>query len=89
MNFNITDTEMKKVAIFILEQNAIALEKQRKEIKNPSALILANWEAGYPYAGAIGGSASYTFTPTSLGRQVVVKHAHTGAILDVTDYEDW
>lgn len=41
------------------------------------------------YYGAIGGELTYLFTPTSLGVVVRVKHAVTGAELDLTDYASW
>jgi len=51
----------------------------------------ADWprrEMGKPYYGAIGGSLTYLFTPTSLGVILKVQHAN-GAELDVTEYNDW
>ena len=43
---------------------------------------------GQPYFGAIGGSLTYSFTPTSLGVILKVTHAN-GSELDVTEYNDW
>jgi hypothetical protein len=40
------------------------------------------------YYGAIGGSVTYEFTPTSLGIVEKVKHFN-GKVLDLTDYESW
>ena len=40
------------------------------------------------YYGAIGGELTYSFTPTSLGVIVKVKHAY-GMEIDVTEYDDW
>jgi hypothetical protein len=39
--------------------------------------------------GAIGGSISYTFTPTSIGVILEVEESITGNTLDVTDYNTW
>jgi len=38
--------------------------------------------------GAIGGSYTFSFTPTTLGCVSKVK-CHCGDELDLTDYEDW
>jgi hypothetical protein len=48
-----------------------------------------SWDSGYPYTGAIGGSLTYAFSPTSLGVSVIVKDALTGLELDLTDYGSW
>lgn len=40
------------------------------------------------YEGAIGGKYTYMFAPTSLGMVTKVECA-CGAIIDVTDYNDW
>ena len=44
---------------------------------------------GYPYSGTIGGTLTYSFTPTSLGVTIIVTDAHTGASINLTDYENW
>ena len=41
------------------------------------------------YYGAIGGSLTYSFTPTSIGVVITVKHGLTNEIIDVSDYEEW
>jgi len=41
------------------------------------------------YAGAIGGSYSYIFTPTSIGLVIQVRDKHTEEVLDVSDYRSW
>lgn len=40
-----------------------------------------------PYAGAIGGDVTYSFTPTSLG--TVIKVESWGRVLDLTEYDMW
>ena len=42
-----------------------------------------------PYAGAIGGRLTYSFTPTGLGTIVVVKCGLTDEELDLTEYDLW
>ncbi len=46
-------------------------------------------ENGRPYYGAIGGALTYSFTPTSLGIVVKVKHGFTDAEIDLSDYDLW
>lgn len=41
-----------------------------------------------PYYGAIGGSLTYCFNPTSIGLGLTVQHSN-GEKLDVTDYDSW
>ena len=49
-----------------------------------------NWKASLPqkYFGAIGGSYSFIFTPTSLGDIVKVKRCD-GYEIDLTDYDSF
>lgn len=42
-----------------------------------------------PYGGAIGGSLTYSFTPTSLGTVVKVTDGFTNKTIDLSNYEDW
>lgn len=44
---------------------------------------------GVPYGGAIGGSLTYSFTPTGLGVITVVTCNHTHKELDITNYDNW
>lgn len=39
-------------------------------------------------AGAIGGQFTFCFSPTTIGTQVIVKHA-SGVQIDLTDYDKW
>jgi len=41
------------------------------------------------YTGAIGGSLTYSFTPTSIGCVVKVEEVITREVIDLTDYENW
>jgi len=58
----------------------------RLEAKLDEALPIE--DLGSPYYGAIGGSMTWSFTPTGIGVVVKVKHA-SGAELDLTDYDEW
>lgn len=46
-------------------------------------------KTGTSYYGAIGGVLTYSFTPNGLGTVVKVTHDVTGAVLDLTNMEDW
>lgn len=85
--FKLSVKQEAKVAEWNTEQDKITVERQKKH--KVDAFVAALLEQGIPYYGASGGSLSYTFTPTSLGTIVTVKHAGTDAELDVTDYENW
>lgn len=41
------------------------------------------------FRGVIGGSLTYSFTPTSLGVVAKVKNTASGKEIDLTDYESW
>lgn len=73
MQFELTKEQEKQVKKFAKKQDKIWMAKNEK-----------NSEFGHPYYGAIGGSLSYTFTPTSIGTLISVKHT-TGAVLDFND----
>lgn len=87
--FGLTDDQMEKYLRWQSEQYGKAVEKQKREIENPTEVIKSCWEDGYPYAGAIGGSSTFMFTPTSLGVVVKVTDGLTGETVDLSDYEDW
>lgn len=60
------------------------------ELDNDQITKLKNWnhDCKLFYEGAIGGSLTYQFTDTNLGRITVVKCA-CGAEIDLTNYEYW
>lgn len=64
------------------------LEKQRLENDPAIGIVTDKRGREWPYCGAIGGSLTYNFTPTSLGTVLKVRHA-SGAELDMTDYGSW
>lgn len=77
--FELTDDEVAKVKTWELVQDAEWVRQKR--LKDP----LGGSEA---YYGAIGGSLTYSFTPTSIGMIVKVKHP-LGTELDLSDYDSW
>lgn len=52
---------------------------------------LAAWQKKFPFVplGAIGGSYTYSFTPTTLGVIAKVKNNANGQEIDLTNYLDW
>jgi hypothetical protein len=54
---------------------------------SPNPIREAQWDAGLPYAGAIGGGLTYSFTPTTLGLVTKVRYGDDYE-LDITDYSD-
>ncbi len=52
---------------------------------------LLKWQKQFKFVplGAIGGSYSYCFTPTSLGVVITCKNNANGEEIDVTEYLDW
>ena len=90
--FRLLDSEYQKIVDWEVEQNRIAVEDQKKRIlPGDMAYDTAKdcWDLGFPYAGAIGGGLTYSFTPTAIGVTIVVEHAFTKAKLDATDYSVW
>lgn len=86
----LTPSQQAKALKFFAEQDAVALEDEKEQFKDgaPIEMKLA-WADGQPYSGAIGGSRTYIFTPTSLGVIVIVRHGITNAELNITNFEDW
>lgn len=71
-----------------IEQAAVNYQVPEQLLR--SILLKENGGMGKcPYGGAIGGSLTYSFTPTSLGTVVQVKHGLSGETLDLSDYENW
>lgn len=87
MKFELDDGQMAKLTAWKAAQDRIALEQQRP---NPSCEFAAMLhKEGEPYYGAIGGSLTYSFTPTSVGEVCKVTHGFTKAVLDLSDYGSW
>ena len=53
--------------------------------------VLFEWQEKHHrrYLGAIGGTYTFSFTPTTLGTVIVVKNNSNGEEIDLTEYEDW
>lgn len=84
--FTLTEQELERVAAWERELDAVTLERQRETLVD-FELLTCNGK--YPYYGAIGGSLTYSFTPTSIGTFVSVRHSPTNEVLELTDYSDW
>lgn len=84
--FELTVEQQTKVDSWAAEIDA-RVAKQQFEEGGDAAM----WTDGgkYPYYGAIGGELTYSFTPTSLGMVVAVKHSREEKPLDVTEYDSW
>ena len=61
------------------------------ELSDEQLKLLAKWQKKEKrrYLGAIGGSYTYSFTPTTLGTVIKVKDNSNGRELDLTDYDEW
>lgn len=88
-NFSLNDSQIQKYSEWVVEQDLKAVEMQKQQIKNPTALVKSCWEAGFPYTGAIDGGTTFSFTPTSLGIVSKAHYALTGDTLDLTEWELW
>jgi len=88
MKFHLDKEQIAKLEPWCEEQDRIVYERQLALEPGDPIGELAK-ELGGPYYGAIGGALTYCFSPTSLGTVVKVKHAGTGAILDLSDYDSW
>lgn len=90
--FELSKVQQEKLRDWSKIQDEIALCIQKIEIKENDVWYeqyKQYWDEGYPYAGAVGGVLTYSFTMTSLGESVVVKNNLTNQEIDLTDYENW
>lgn len=69
-----------------MDEQALASQKEKMTLQDFEYYTQGG---KYPYSGAIGGSVTYSFTPTSIGTVIKVNHELTGNVLDVTDYDMW
>lgn len=77
----INDAEEQKMNEFITKRRNEVAEQQLKDNDTPFV------KPGEPYGGAIGGTVTLSFTPTSIG--TVIKVTCWGETLDITDYGSW
>lgn len=89
-NFSLTDVQSAELSEWSAQQNIKAVREQKANPPDvPIDILEASWSDGYPYGGAIGGSLTFSFTPTSLGVVATVSDAHTNETIDLTAYTDW
>lgn len=77
MRFTLNSEQHTQIYVWLEEQ-----EKLYKKLHNIPDDVT-------PHYGAIGGELTYSFTPTTLGIVIKIKHNGTGNVLDVTDYDSW
>lgn len=88
-NFSISLSEGKRIREWLRDEvypDVIAKQKLDPNYEMWKYYMGKNGEE-YPYAGAIGGGVTYSFTPTSIG--VIVKVKAYDKEYDVTDYENF
>ena len=86
-NFTISDEDQVKIDYWLkhtvfptIVLNQIGTDLEQYHVTLEDGTI-------YPYSGAIDGSLTYSFTPTSLG--LIVKVSSHGYELDLTNYHEW
>ena len=80
-----SEKQKEKLSEWAKEQDNIILEKQKLST-DPMIREMAKSGA---YYGATGGAFTYSFTPTSLGTVMKVKHGLTNNEIDLTEYSEW
>lgn len=91
---NVTANEQARIDKWLKEEVYPPLVAKQKAAyaekgNSPSVIEQQDWEAGYPYGGAIGGGLTYEFTPTSIGLIFKVRYSGHEEPLDLTDYASW
>lgn len=86
MIFDLSPAEIEKINKWCAEIDARVAKEQWEQ---GGEIAMWTAEGTIPYYGAIGGALTYSFTPTSLGTVVTVKHSREEKELDVTDYDEW
>lgn len=91
LQFQITPEERAKINKWLAEEVHPILVAEQKASGEYADNHVAQgcWEDGMPYTGAIGGAASYSFTPTSLGVITKVSYYNDRFELDLTDFGSW
>jgi hypothetical protein len=86
--FSLTDEDEKKIQHWLKTEVFPPIIQQQKQSDVEMFHVTDEHGVTWPYEGAIGGSLTYCFTPTSLGTVVVVRHS-SGAELDLTNFDNW
>jgi hypothetical protein len=90
--FTLTDEQNKRLEKFVTDQNILAIRQQKDRITLDDPFYLMykdHWDDGYAYGGAVGGVITYSFTPTSLGTDLVIRHNLTSNTINLTEYNNW
>ena len=88
MKFEITKEQQEKINKWLKEEVEPELLINQKEQYKNSPFIMSLLERGEVYTGPIGGSLTYSFSNTSVGQIIYVKH-FSGQELNLTNYSDW
>lgn len=87
MTFTLSEQQEKKLNDWLTEVNKEIVAAQQADYpemdEETCGVAGFFWKRGEPYGGAIGGSLTYRFTPTSIGTCVSVKYY--GRELDLTE----
>lgn len=75
LNFQIPAEDLPELYKWMTKQDKKSAKLQRQQ----SGAITGN----------VGGSYTYSFTPTGIGLAIRVKNAVTGDIIDLSHYETW
>jgi len=94
ISFNLSAAESQKFVEWREAVNKRAAEKQLEASAKRGADALSETKrlqkmSRGPYTGAIGGSVTFSFTPTTIGTVAKVKESITGEELVLTDFSDW
>jgi len=91
MKFELDAEQVALYKVWLKEQNELALRKQQDDLaeRRKESGYLGEFrdyliDGGFSYMGAIACDPSFTFTNSSIGQFVSVKHPITGNILDLT-----
>ena len=87
--FSLNTNQIKKYEAWQALQTHTAMIEQKANPPNniPCHVLESCWEEGYPYDGAIGGSATFHFTQTSIG--TIATANYRDKVIDLTEYESW
>lgn len=89
LSFKLYEDQQESLDEWLVGQYAQIVAKQKKEIEDPSTRVLALWDLGLPYAGAITDVLTYRFTPTSIGTALVVTNNFNKEEINLSGYENW